>query len=246
MLAFAMSAGAAEAAALADCPPGHAAFSDAGRWTALRTHGSRAHILAIGSSSTAGIGASDKEHTYPAQLAAFLAGRGFAVAVDNAGVSGETADATIGRLERAIAEGDYDLVIWQVGTNDAVRGADMAAVRGQVLRGIVAAAKAGVRLLLLDQQFYPGIKDSDRYESFVRTVDDLGADNHVAVFSRYAMMKAWSASEGLLAGMLSPDQFHMNDRGYGCVAARLGAEIARVLPAPRQVPAIAAVAVPTK
>lgn len=226
-----MLAGAAQAASLADCPQGRAAFSDAGRWTALRTHGNRAHILAIGSSSTAGIGASDKAHTYPAQLAAFLSGRGFEVAVDNAGVSGETADATIGRLEQAIAAGTYDLVIWQVGTNDAVRGADMGAFRGQVLRGIVAAAKAGVRLLLLDQQFYPGIKDRERYETFVRTVDDLGAENHVAVFSRYAMMKAWSATEGLLPGMLSPDQFHMNDRGYGCVAAGLATEIARVLPA---------------
>jgi len=225
-------------AADGDCPSAGSVFHDAGDWSPLAPHPGALHILAIGSSSTAGIGASETAMTYPAQLAAMLARDGTTVDIENAGVSGETADATIGRLEQAVAGGGYDLVIWQVGTNDAVRGGDIGAFQAQVSRGIAAVRQAGSRLVLLNQQFYPGVKDVAAYERFVHVVDALGAANKVAVFSRYAMMKAWSNTDGLLLAMLSPDRFHMNDSGYRCVAEGLARRIAEIVPAgPEKAPA---------
>ncbi|CAN5431286.1 hypothetical protein BH10PSE14_BH10PSE14_25840 [soil metagenome] len=204
-------------------------------------------MLAIGSSSTAGIGASDQAHTYPEQLEVDVEERaGIEVEVDNAGVSGETADQTITRLERAIAAGGHELVIWQVGTNDAVRGGDIAAFRAELQRGIEAAKHAAVRLVLLNQQFYPGVaKNQERYEAYVHAVDVLGAENRVPVFSRYALMKGWSATDGLLLGMLSSDHFHVNDRGYGCIAAALADRIADIVPRPAVATAPAAPSAPT-
>jgi lysophospholipase L1-like esterase len=196
-------------------------------------------IVAIGSSSTEGVGASSKSAAYPAQLEGQLraAWRLGNVEVENAGIGGETADQTIARLEASLAK-KPDLVIWQVGTNDAVRGGDETAFQAVVERGVRAARQAGVDLVLLDQQFYPGIKDLDRYQRFVRIVAQVGREYRVSVFSRFALMKGW-ASEGAaeIESMLAPDGFHMSDRGYDCLTRSLTRGIASLAPVS---PAVAA------
>jgi acyl-CoA thioesterase I len=187
-------------------------------------------ILAIGSSSTQGIGASSPAHSYPARLEAELKARWpkDQPTVVNAGIGGETVAATVDRLERQLAAQRFDLVIWQLGTNDAIAGDDPEAFRLLVLRGIAAARAAGVDLVLLDPQYFPGIRDLARYERFVAIIKAIGEDAHVPVFRRYAMMKQWSAQGSDLLAALSPDHFHMNDAGYGCLAQALTSEIGKM------------------
>jgi acyl-CoA thioesterase I len=217
-------------AAAGDCPATHSAFILAG--PAAKPIdvqiGRPAHILAIGSSSTQGIGASAPNFTYPAQLQVDLAAAiGRPVMVENAGIGGETAVTTLARLKAALSKDRPDLVIWQVGTNDAVRGDDVSQFRALVEEGVRTVSEAKIPLILIDQQFYPGIKDPDRYERFVHIVQDIGAQYHDPVFSRYAMMKAWGAeSPSLLRDMLWKDAFHMSDRGYECLAQGLAADMA--------------------
>jgi lysophospholipase L1-like esterase len=185
-------------------------------------------ILAIGSSSTEGIGATSPSRSYPARLEAGLKLRWpkADVSVTNAGIGGETVAATVARLERLVRAGNFDLVIWQLGTNDAVRGDDMESFRSQALRGIAAGAAAGADVVLVDPQYYPGIKDLAAYERFVSIVKEIGEGRHVPVFGRYAMMKRWKAQgDGVLLATLAPDRFHMNDRGYACLAEALTADI---------------------
>ena len=182
-------------------------------------------MLAIGSSSTEGVGASSRSAAYPAQLEEDLEAiwKGAEVEVENAGVGGETADRTVQRLEAELSVERPDLVIWQVGTNDAIRGGSEETFRLLLRRGIAAARQADVDLILVDQQFYPAIKDPERYERFVGAVRETGREQRVPVFSRYALMKAW-AREGpaTFRAMLSSDGFHMSDRGYDCLALALG------------------------
>ena len=61
-------------------------------------------IVAIGSSSTQGVGASDQAHTYPALLAEELRRRWprLAVTVVNKGVGGETAEQMLARFTRDV------------------------------------------------------------------------------------------------------------------------------------------------
>lgn len=228
------------------CPKASASVFHANEgWRTIPAAAARElRILAIGSSSTAGIGASEALKTYPAQLQARLASRlyGVKVLVENAGISGETADATESRLEKVVAQRSYDFVVWQVGTNDALKGADPEAFKALLQKGIAAAKKTAAKLVLLNQQFFPGIADRARYETFVNIVDTVGKANGVPVFSRYELMKAWGdQSDGLLATMLYTDKFHMSDRGYGCVAEALADSIVGVIPimtaSPRPTPA---------
>jgi len=192
-------------------------------------------ILAIGSSSTEGIGASSAGRAYPARLEAALRTRWprEPLSVVNAGVSGEKVAATVDRLEHQLATQRYDLVIWQLGTNDAVGGDDPEAFRPLVERGVAAARTAGVDLVMLDPQYFPGISDPARYERFVEVIRRVGEASHVPVFRRYAMMKRWNAQgEADLLAALSPDHFHMNDQGYACLAEGLTTEIAHMAEQP--------------
>jgi acyl-CoA thioesterase I len=174
-------------------------------------------ILAIGSSSNEGVGASSPANAYPARLEAELS-RGDRIAADvkNAGVGGELAVKTLQRLKNALKTRWAELVIWQVGTNDAITGVDEALFRATVENGVAAARAAGVPLLLMDPQFMPKYANETRYERFVAIVDEVGARHHIPVLSRFAMMKE-RGTKGALA-LLSGDGLHMNDLGYKCVA----------------------------
>ena len=186
-------------------------------------------LLAIGSSSTEGVGASAATKSYPAQLERELraAWAGRKVEVVNAGIGGETADETLARLERLLAEpGRPALVLWQVGTNDALKGGDEAPFRSLLQRGISLVRSAGSDLVIVDQQFFPRIADLARYERYVAMVNAVAGEHGVPVFSRYRLMKLWAERDpALLARMLSADGFHMGDLGYHCMADALGRNV---------------------
>lgn len=198
--------------------------------TARLATGGRLVVLAIGSSTTAGVGTSSPAAAYPAQLVSRLEEKLPMVNVDMhvSGIGGETAVQTLARLEKEVAAIQPDLVIWQVGTNDALSAVGEDAFRTLVERGIAAASAAKADLILLDQQFFPTISDKQRYERFVNLVNDIGMKTKTCVFSRYVLMKAWGdQSTAVLQAMLSSDGFHMSDRGHACMARLLGREILR-------------------
>ena len=184
-------------------------------------------ILAIGSSSTEGIGASSPANAYPARLEQELEKHtGIDFDVKNAGIGGELAAKTLERLKSALKSGWARLVIWQVGTNDAIVGVDETLFRATVNAGVAAARAAGVPLVLVGPQFTLKSPDPVRYERFVKMVDDIGAADRVPVLSRYAMMKSWSAKGAkALALLLSGDGLHMSDLGYRCLAHALAEAI---------------------
>lgn len=186
-------------------------------------------ILAIGSSSTAGVGASRPLATYPAQLARLLVealGEG-RVEITNAGVSGESAPATLRRLEAFLAQEEKpDVVLWQVGTNDVIFGGTPERLGALVRRGLDAASAGGVATAVIDQQYFPLILDVPKYERFVAAVADAAAERKVPLLRRYAMMKQWAAEDPAgFRGLFSWDRFHMNDKGYACLAEDLAAGI---------------------
>jgi acyl-CoA thioesterase I len=184
-------------------------------------------ILAIGSSSTEGIGATSPANAYPARLEEELEERtGVDFDVKNAGVGGELAAKTLERLKSALKSGWARLVIWQVGTNDALVGIDEALFRATVESGVAAARVAGVPLVLVGPQFTLKSPNPARYERYVNIVDAIGAKDQVPVLSRYAMMKSWGAKGAkALGSLLSHDGLHMSDLGYRCLAHALAEAI---------------------
>jgi lysophospholipase L1-like esterase len=211
-----------------DCPKARSLLSQRMKlqgFTKLVHGKAPVRVLAIGSSSTEGVGASMPARSYPARFEAELKGRLKLrdVRVVNAGIGGETAEASVSRLEAQLAKTKYDMVIWQVGTNDAVRGDDEGRFRALLERGVRAARAARADLVFLDQQFYPSIRDPLKYERFVQLIHSVAKENGAPVLSRYQLMKTWGErAPRELPTMLASDGFHMSDRGYHCLASAMG------------------------
>jgi acyl-CoA thioesterase-1 len=200
--------------------------------------GGKLDILAIGSSSTEGIGASAKDRTYPARLQALLAKEWPRVTIDitNAGIGGEIAPQTLARLKQALAVKRYDLVIWQVGTNDAVTGGNLDAFKAMVAEGIAIVQEAKSSLALLDPQFFPGIREPARYQTYVSAIAEIARGQHVPVFNRYDTMREWHSSDAeAFTAALSTDSFHMSDAGYDCLARDMAAGLVSLTSAGRPV-----------
>ena len=188
--------------------------------------GGKLDILAIGSSSTEGVGASTKDRSYPARLQNLLstAWPRVQVTIANAGIGGEIAPQTLIRLKQAVTERRYDLVIWQVGTNDAVTGGDLAAFKAMVADGVSIVRQTGMSLALLDPQFFPGIREPARYRTYVDAIAEVARGQNVPVFTRYDTMREWHGTDAqAFTAALAPDRFHMSDAGYDCLARDMAA-----------------------
>jgi len=200
-------------------------------------------ILAIGSSSTQGIGASSPNNAYPARLMTLLNSLNTVINVDvrNAGIGGETIDQTLARLVMELDTYKPDLVLWQVGTNDAITGgSDPKLFQRLIEKGIKSIASRHVDAILIDQQFYPKIPSMPIYEHYIELVHAAAADNDIVVFPRFKLMQAWNKElPGGVIPMLGPDQFHMGDLGYACLANLLANQITTSI-AHTDAPAIAA------
>jgi acyl-CoA thioesterase I len=79
-------------------------------------------VVALGDSLTAGYGL-PQAAAFPVVLERELKKRGVPVAIENAGVSGDTASGGRDRLDWSVADGT-NLVIVELGANDALRGLD--------------------------------------------------------------------------------------------------------------------------
>jgi acyl-CoA thioesterase-1 len=84
-------------------------------------------VVALGDSLVAGYGLAGAD-AFPSRLQQALVGKGFAVQVVNAGVSGDTAAGGLARLDWSVPDGT-DAVILELGANDALRGFDPAVTR---------------------------------------------------------------------------------------------------------------------
>lgn len=218
-----------------------------GRLEAIRTkleRGQPVAILAIGSSSTEGVGATSPALSYPAVLEKSLRAvwPGAAINVLNSGKGGETADETLARLADHVEDTRFDLVIWQVGTNDALRSGDgRTRVREVLHRGLSTIRASGAATLIVDPQYFPKIENSASYAAVVEAISDVAGAEKVALFSRFEMMKVWrDRSLDDLRSTLADDQFHMNDRGYDCLATRLARDVAAMVGEPSAVAVSAA------
>ncbi|WP_246102194.1 arylesterase [Methylobacterium terricola] len=119
------------------------------------TKGRSLNLVALGDSLTAGYGL-PAAAAFPVQLEAALKARGHAVAVANAGVSGDTATGGLDRVDWSVPDGT-DGVILELGANDMLRGTDPA-VTEKALDAIVARLKArGIPVMLAGMRAAPNL-----------------------------------------------------------------------------------------
>ena len=183
-------------------------------------------IVALGSSSTEGAGASAPERTYPARLQALLRAAlpDAAVTVLNRGVGGQTIDAVMDRIEADVLALRPTLVIWQIGTNEVLRAIDPAYFAARLDLGVRRIRAGGADLVLMDSQVAPRV-DAGKKAVFDYLMAREAREREVSLFSRGGLMRAWIAGDSEGDPMIGLDGLHHTDRGYGCLAEALGASI---------------------
>jgi len=200
-------------------------------------------VMALGSSSTAGAGASAPTASYPSRLEAELRARfpGLAITVFNRGVNGEEAAEMLARFDQAAAADKPDLVLWQVGTNAVLRDNPLGPVDQLLLDGLARMKALGADVVLIDPQFAPKVIAKPDAEDMVSLIADAATKRGVDLFPRFAIMREWRERDAVpFEAFLSPDQLHMNDWGYACIAKLLGAAMAEAA----MRPVVAARAIP--
>jgi acyl-CoA thioesterase-1 len=192
-------------------------------------------IVAIGSSSTAGAGASSPDASYPSRLAVELKQR-FPMAditVLNRGVNGEETEDMMARFETGVYPAHPQLVLWQVGTNSVLRDRPLLEHAVQLLEGIDELKATGADVVLIDPQYSPKVLAMSETPDMIDQIALIAKEKNVGLFRRFAQMRDWHEDQHLpFNAFVSPDGLHMNDWGYACWAKLLAGAIAEAATRP--------------
>lgn len=136
-------------------------------------------IVALGDSLTAGYGVGPGE-SFPEQLQTALTESGHDVSVINAGVSGDTASDGLARLEWSVPA-EADIVIVELGANDALRGIDPAVTR-KALSEILAKLEARGQAALLAGMMAPRNLGDEYVAEFDAIYPELAAEHGIPLY----------------------------------------------------------------
>ncbi len=189
-------------------------------------HAAPLRIVAFGSSSTEGGGASSPAATYPERLEAWLeAALHDEVEVVNAGIGGEDADDMARRIPAVIAERP-DLVIWQTGSNDPLRGVPLERFVQQTRDGILALRPAGIDVMQMEPQDGAVPRAHPGAQGYRDALRRLATEMRGPLVRRYDLMQQWLAGRRVTpAQLLYHDGLHMTDGGYALLATAVGEQI---------------------
>jgi len=179
-------------------------------------------ILAIGASATTG-----RRGAYIEQIEKILeqAVKGLDVIVINRGVSGELAADAEQRIKTEVALTEPDLVLWQVGTNDALAYVPIDELRDTIVQTIHWLKDHKVDVVLVGLQFVHRKAQDDHYRTVRDMIRSIGQQEKVVVVRRSEAMRLISQAAGS-GGGLFPEEFARTEAGYACLAEYVARAIA--------------------
>ena len=173
------------------------------KYSRVRNLDSRgSNIIAFGDSLTAGYGA-NPGGDYPSDLAKLLG-----LEVINAGVSGDTTESALERIDADVLQRSPRIVIVGLGGNDFLRGSTPASTEANLRTIVKRIQSSGAMVVLLGFNF-----------------PSLGA-NWGAMYKRVASDEGCLLIPDLLDGIigdpaLKSDEIHPNAKGYAVMAERV-------------------------
>jgi acyl-CoA thioesterase I len=185
-------------------------------------------IVAIGSSSTAGLWVMSRAATYPEVMRRELSRLwpNARVEVVNSGRIGETIRGSIARFDRDVLAYAPDLVVWQLGTNDVARGGRADGLKDRVLAGVGKLKAAAVDVILMDLQYAPLVLASSQHGIMETIIAEVAREEGVGLFPRFELMRR-SIDAGLSRrALVAWDGLHNSAAGYDCVGRALARTIA--------------------
>lgn len=181
---------------------------------AASSAGAETKILAFGDSLIAGYGVAPSD-AFPVRLAARLKQDGYAVNVENAGVSGDTTSGGLARLDWTIGDRP-DLVLLELGANDALRGIDPKLARSNLDAMLARLTRAHIKVLLIGMKA-PGNWGPDYQKAFDSIYPNLARKYGVPLYPFF------------LDGVVLDDKLNQGD-GLHPNAAGVAVIVAKIAP----------------
>jgi lysophospholipase L1-like esterase len=176
-------------------------------------------ILAVGASAGRRTGG------YTEQIEHILkqALKGIDVTVINRGVSGELAADAVNRIKNEVALTEPDLVIWQVGTNDALAFVPIEELSQAVQSTVQWLKEHRVDVVLAGLQYVSRMSQDEHYKQVRELMRDIAAKERIMIIRRYEATQFIAATQQ--TGGFVPDEFERTEAGYNCLAQYLASAI---------------------
>jgi acyl-CoA thioesterase I len=181
---------------------------------------SRARIVCLGDSLTAGLGL-PLEQSYPSLLQQRLDDNGLKYEVVNAGVSGDTSAGGLSRLDWAL-QGDVRILIVALGGNDGLRGLPTDALKHNLADIIERAQARDVRVILAGMEAPPNY-GPQYLVSFHKVYRALASEYHVPLVP-FLLQNVAGVDH-----LNQPDGIHPTAEGARIVADNVWAVLAPVV-----------------
>jgi lysophospholipase L1-like esterase len=181
-------------------------------------------ILAIGASSASMLGGTRDSMPLLEQILERSI-KGLDVEIINRGVSGELAAAAAERLKIEVALNHPDVILWQVGTNDAFAGVPVEEFETTVKDMLQWLKKHHVDAILIGLHYMKQLATHDHYQAIRASLRRLVASEGVLRIGRYESTEilARTMRED---GHPEPSNFGLNEAAYDCMAQYLARAIA--------------------
>ncbi len=177
-------------------------------------------IVVLGDSIAAGRGLPESD-AFPALVERGLRDEGYAVDVINAGVSGDTSAGGLSRVDW-ILETQPDVVVVELGGNDALRGQPLENTEAN-LRGIVRRVReAGARVLLLGMDI-PTNYGPEYTGAFAALYPRIATDLEVPLVAGFVREVGFDDT------LMQPDGLHPTAEGHRRLAATLLPHLRRLI-----------------
>ncbi len=176
-------------------------------------------ILAVGSAATGAIGLGDGMKSYPVQIEDILKRSldGANVDIINRGTGGEVAQTSADRIRSEVALVKPDLVLWQLGTNDALARVDPDQFTDIVESTINWLKGSNVDVVLVGLQYTTRFAKDESYFAIREALEKIARDEKVLYIKRYDAM-LFIAETKLKVHLMASDNYHLSEMGTQCQA----------------------------
>ena len=149
---------------------------------------------------------------------------GVAIHVFNKGIGGQDADEMTARMKADVQPERAHLVVWQVGTNSAIRRIPTDQFAKRLGAGIDIGKSLGANFVLMNLQYVPAVVALPDEEEYARVMAEVAKEMRVLLVDRFEAMRELQRERGDLF-YLATDKLHPNDRGHRCMAEQVARAI---------------------
>lgn len=198
-------------------------------------------VLTVGNWVPAGIGG---QHRLTDELEQILerAVKGLDLEFTHRGVSGERAATTSERLKQEVALLEPDLVLWQVGTNDALMHVPVSEFEATLSAAVEWLREHNKDVVLVGLQYSTALSKNAHYRAIKDAVGRVAARNNVLLVRRYETVQ-FIATASREQARLAKDEFMMSELGSKCMAEHIARALVVNVFA-RRLPSVAAAQLP--